>query len=40
MAYRDLKYLLRKSTSDGGLHKKMFNIAKNSKYDGCHHGIA
>ena len=34
MAYRDFKYLTRKTTSDKILRDKVFNIAKTSKYDG------
>ena len=35
MAYGDFKDLLRRSASDKLLCDKAFNIAKNTKYDGC-----
>ena len=36
MAYEDFKNLLRRKASDKVLRDKVFNIAKNPKYDGCH----
>ena len=40
MAYRDFKNLTRRAASDKILHDKVFNIAKNSKYDGYQRGLA
>ena len=40
MAYGDFKDLPRRTTSDKVLHEKVFNIAKNSKYDKYRHGLA
>ena len=40
MAYRDFTDLTRRTTSDKILRDKAFNIAKNSKYDGCQRGLA
>ena len=34
MAYEDFKFLSRRTASDKLLHDKIFNIAKNTKYDG------
>ena len=36
MAHEDFKNLLRRKASDKVLRDKVFNIAKNPKYDGCH----
>ena len=40
MAYRDFKDLKRRIVSDKILKDKVFNIAKNSKYDGYQRGLA
>ena len=40
MAYGDLKDLTRRGASDTILHDKVFNIAKNPKYDGYQRGLA
>ena len=40
MAYGDLKDLARRTASDKILRDKVFNIAKNPKYDGCQRGLA
>ena len=40
MAYRDLKNLNRKTAADKVLRDKIFNIAKNPKYDRYQHGFA
>ena len=40
MAYGDVKDLTRRRTSDKILHSKVFNIAKNPKYDGYQRGLA
>ena len=40
MASGDFKDLTRKTASDKILRDKVFNIAKNPKYDGYHHGLA
>ena len=40
MAYGDFKDLKRRTASDKILTDKAFNIAKNSKYDGYHRGLA
>ena len=40
MAYDDFKDLNRRTTTDKVLRDKAFNIAKNSKYDGCQRGLA
>ena len=34
-AHGDVKYLLTRAASDNVLRDKAFDIAKNSKYDGC-----
>ena len=39
MAYEDLKVLIRRTASDKILRDKVFNIAKNQKYDGNQRGI-
>ena len=39
MAYGDLKDSAKKTTSDKFLRYKVFNIAKNSKYDGYKEGL-
>ena len=39
MAYGDVKDLTRRRTSNKILHSKVFNIAKNRKYDGYQRGI-
>ena len=39
MAYGDFKYLTRRTPSDKILHDKVFNIAKNAKYDGYQRGL-
>ena len=39
MAYGDLKDLNGRTVTDKVLHDKAFNIAKNPKYDGYHHGL-
>ena len=40
MAYGDFKDLARRTASDKLLRDKLFNIAKNSKYDGYQSGLA
>ena len=35
MAYGDFKNLPRRTTTNKVLHDKVFNIAKNPKYDKC-----
>ena len=40
MAYRDIKDDTRRTASDKILHHKIFNIAKNPKYDGYQRGLA
>ena len=40
MAYGDFKDLTRRTASDKILRDKVFNIAKNQKYDGCQRGLA
>ena len=40
MAYGDFKDLKRRTASDKVFRDKAFNIAKNSKYDGCQKGLA
>ena len=40
MAYGDYKYLLRRTASDKVLREKVFNIAKNTKYDGYQRGLS
>ena len=40
MAYGDFKDLTRRTTSDKILRDKAFNIAKNTKYDGCQRDLA
>ena len=40
MACDDFKDLNRRTTTDKVLRDKAFNIAKNSKYDGCQRGLA
>ena len=40
MAYSDFKDLKRRTASDKGLRYKVFNIAKNPKYDGYQRGLA
>ena len=40
MAYGDFKYLAKKTASDKVLIDKVFNIAKNPKYDGYPRGLA
>ena len=40
MVYEDFKDLPRRTTSDKVLHDKLFNIAKNPKYDGYQREIA
>ena len=40
MAYGDFKDLKRKTTADNVLRDKVFNIAKNPKYDGYQRGLA
>ena len=40
MAYGDFKDLARRTASDKVLRDKVFNIAKNSKYDGYERGLA
>ena len=40
MAYGDFKDLNRRTAADKVLCEKAFNIAKNAKYDRCHHGLA
>ena len=40
MAYEDLKVLIRRTASDKILRDKVFNIAKNPKYDGSQSRLA
>ena len=40
MAYEGFKDLNRRTVADKALRDKAFNTAKNSKYDGYHHGRA
>ena len=40
MAYVDFKDLARRIASDKVLRNKIFNIAKNPKYDGYQRGLA
>ena len=40
MAYEDLKVLIRRTASDKILRDKVFNIAKNPKYDGYQSRLA
>ena len=40
IAYGDFKDLARRTTSDKVLRDKVFNIAKNSNYDGYQRGLA
>ena len=40
MVYGDFKDLKRRTASDKVLRDKIFNIAKNSKYDGYQKGLA
>ena len=40
MAYRDFKYLARRTASDKDLRDTAFNIAKNPKYDGYQRCLA
>ena len=40
MAYGDFKDLARRTACEKILRDKAFNIAKNSKYDGCWRGLA
>ena len=40
MAYRDFKYLTKRTASDKILRDKAFNVAKNQKYDRCQRGVA
>ena len=40
MAYGDFKDLVRRTASDKVLRNKVFNIAKNPKYDGYQRGLA
>ena len=40
MADEDFKDLPRRTASDKVFRDKAFNIAKNSKYDGCQKGLA
>ena len=40
MAYGDFKDLARRTASDKLLRDKVFNVAKNSKYDGYKSGLA
>ena len=39
MAYENFRDLTRTTASDKMLRDKAFNIAKNSKYDGCQRGL-
>ena len=39
MAYGDFKDLAKRTASDKVLRDKVFNIAKNPKYDGCQRGF-
>ena len=40
MAYGNFKDFAKRTASDKVLRNKAFNIAKNSKYDGCQRGLA
>ena len=40
MAYKDFKYLNRRTVADKALRDRAFNIAENPKYDGYQHGLA
>ena len=40
MGYRDFKDLKRRTASDKTLKDKVFNFAKNPKYDGYQRGLA
>ena len=40
MAYWDFKDLNRRTFADKVLSDKVFNIAKDPKYDGCQRGLA
>ena len=40
MAYRDFKDLAKRTATDKVLRNKVFNIAKDSKYDGYQRGLA
>ena len=40
MAYGDFKDLTKRTASDKTLRHKVFNIAKNPKYNGCQCGLA
>ena len=40
MPYEDFKDLTRRTAFDKILHDKVFNIAKNPKYDGYQRGLA
>ena len=40
MAYRDFKYLAKRTTSDKILPDKTFNTATNPRYDGYQRGLA
>ena len=40
MAYGDFKDLVRRTAPDKVLRNKLFNIAKNPKYDGYQRGLA
>ena len=40
MAYGDFKDLVRRTAPDKVLRNKVFNIAKNPKYDGYQRGLA
>ena len=40
LVYRDIKNLIRRTSSDKILRDKAFNIAKNPKYDRYQHGLA
>ena len=40
IAYGDFKYLNRRTAADKVLCNKAFNLAKNSKHDGCQRGLA
>ena len=40
MAYRDFKYLTRRTASDKILHDKAFNVAKNPKHNNYQRDLA
>ena len=40
MTYGDFNHLNKIAAADKVLRDKAFNIAKNSKYDGCQRGLA